>query len=144
MKKSDIAAERMRSGFNCAQSVFSVFTEEQGMSRETAFRIACGFGAGFGGKADVCGAVSGMIMAIGAKYGKATPEDNAAKEKTYALVKTCLARFAEKNGSLVCRELLGHDISTAGGLKTARKNKLFETRCVQLVRNAAEILDEMT
>lgn len=142
MKRTDVAVERMQSGFNCTQSVFSAFAEELGIDRETAYRIACGFGGGCGGSAGTCGAVSGAIMAIGTRYGKCKADDAAAKEKTYALVRACMQRFREKNGSTICKELLGVDISAPEGLKTAKASGLFDTRCVQFVRDAAEILED--
>ena len=52
-------------------------------------------------------------------------------------------RFITRNGSIVCRELLGCDISTSEGLKAAKKEKHFKKRCPKFVQDAAEILEEM-
>ena len=40
------AAELFAEGFNCSQSVFSVFAEKYGLPKETALKIGCGFGGG--------------------------------------------------------------------------------------------------
>ena len=56
---------------------------------------------------EVCGAVSGMFMVIGLLYGYSDPMDNSAKAEQYAKVQELARRFEEKNGSIVCRELLG-------------------------------------
>ena len=52
-------------------------------------------------------------------------------------------RFTQHNGSISCRELLGCDISTAEGMRQAQHQNLFKTTCVQMVKDAAEILEDM-
>jgi C_GCAxxG_C_C family probable redox protein len=92
---------------------------------------------------ETCGAVTGAFMVIGLKYGKARDEDDGARDRTYELVGEFVARFKDRHGSIVCRELLGCDLSNPEGLTTAREKGLFETLCPHLVRDAAEILEEI-
>ena len=82
-------------------------------------------------------------MAIGLKYGKAKPHDEAAKEKTYRLVREFVHRFKQRHQTINCGELIGADISTPEGLQAARDKKLFATLCPVFVRSAAEILQEL-
>ena len=70
----------------CSQSVLVPFSEEFGLSKELALKIANGFGGGMARRQEVCGAVTGAIMAIGLKYGKTEPHDKAAHQKTYDTV----------------------------------------------------------
>ena len=72
------------------------FAEELGLDKETAYKIACGFGSGLSRTDNICGAVSGAIMVIGLKYGKVTPKDNAARDKTQMLVQQFLREFAKE------------------------------------------------
>jgi len=58
-------------------------------------------------------------MVLGLRFGAASP-DREAKERVYALVKEFADRFKARNGSLVCRDLLGCDISTSDGYESAR------------------------
>ncbi len=51
--------------------------------------------------------------------------------------------FEERNGSLLCRDLLGCDIGTAEGLAEAREKALFQSRCTKLVQDAVEIVEGM-
>jgi len=51
--------------------------------------------------------------------------------------------FKEKNSSIICRDLLGCDISTTDGKEKASSENLFKTRCVDLVKIAAQILDDL-
>jgi C_GCAxxG_C_C family probable redox protein len=82
-------------------------------------------------------------MVIGLKYGKTKSEDEESKRKTYALVKDFVKRFKDKNSSIICKELLGCDISTAEGIKKFKENNLIATLCPKFVKDAAEIIEEI-
>ena len=86
MTKAERARELFLEGCNCAQAVFLAFAEEK-LDRETALKIASGFGGGMAGMRDVCGAVSGMFMAYGLLCGPADPTDRAAKTNNYAALR---------------------------------------------------------
>ena len=130
-------------GYNCAQIVFSEFAETLGLKREYCLKIATGFGAGMSMMKQACGAVSGAVMVIGAKYGNENENGKEKKLKTYDLVNEFAKQFTEKNKSISCPVLLDHDISTPEGLQKARELKLFETKCPQLVKDAIDILKEL-
>ncbi len=141
--KSEQAARKFRNGFNCSQAVLSVYAEEFGLCRETALKIACGFGGGMGRMALTYGAVTGAFMVIGLKYGNVDANEKEIKEKTYGLVRGFAHRFEKRNGSSICRELLGCDISKPDGLRSAKENDLFASVCPGLVQDAVGILEEM-
>jgi len=143
MTKADEAVECFNKGYNCSQAVLSTYCGEFGMDREQALKVAGAFGAGMGRMCETCGAVTGAFMVIGLKYGKVKVEDEPAKEKAYALVREFAGEFKAKNGSIVCRELLGCDMSTPEGMKFAKEHRLHSTICPKLVRDAAEILDTL-
>jgi len=140
MSRIELALSRFAEGFNCSQAVFSSCAE--GMDEETALRIASGFGGGMGRMAGTCGAVTGAMMVLGLRFGGTAP-DREAKERVYARIREFADRFKARNGSLVCRDLLGCDISTPEGYEVAQEKELFTTTCPRLVRAAAEILEEM-
>jgi C_GCAxxG_C_C family probable redox protein len=144
MTRADDAAACFGCGFNCAQAVRSSCCEQYGMSKEEALKVSCAFGAGMGRMGETCGAVSGGLMAIGLKHGKYREGDDAAKEKTYALAQELARRFRERNGSVVCKELLGLDIGTPEGAKTFKEKEFHSTRCTKYVRDAAEIVSDLT
>ncbi len=114
-----------------------------GLDREKALRVAGAFGAGMGRMGETCGAVTGAFMVIGLKHGKTTADDDEAREKTYELVKEFTARFKGRNKTLLCRELLGHDLSTQQGRDAVLEKNLFITLCPRFVRDAVEIIDEI-
>jgi C_GCAxxG_C_C family probable redox protein len=142
--KTDIAAQKFASGYNCAQSVLSSFCNDLGFDENTASKIACGFGAGMGRKQEVCGAVTGGIMVIGMKYGQSRADDRDAKEKTYAMTRELMERFEKKHGSCNCRKLLsGCDLSTETGQREFREKDLHNKICRECVKSAVEMVEEI-
>ena len=142
MTKSDQAAELFPGCFNCAQTVLSVFCETYGMPKETAVRLACGLGSGVR-SGEVCGAVSGAVLVIGLKHGPTEPGDADAKRFCYEKTTEFIDIFKQEHGSVICRELLGCDISTEAGYQHAVDGNLFNTTCADLVKSAAGILERL-
>ena len=139
-------AERLfLAGYNCAQAVFCAFCDETGLDRDAAARLASSFGGGMGRLREVCGTVSGALLALGAIRGYDDPKDPEAKKAHYRLVQEYARRFREKNGSIVCRELLKNVKVTPGQVPEARTPEFYARRpCLRLVREAAALLDEMS
>lgn len=135
------AVGKFEKGFNCSQAILSSYCEQFGLDFNTALKIATGFGGGMHING-TCGAVTGAVMVLGLKYGS-TDEDKQAKEKTYIKVVQFAKRFIAKNGSVKCHDLLGCDITTLEGVKSAREKGLFSSVCPSAVQDAAEILEEM-
>lgn len=142
-KHSDLAKELFKKGYNCAQAVFVAFGDETGLELENALKISSSFGSGMGRLREVCGAVSGMFMVAGMKYGYTDPLDRVSKAEHYKMIKHLANEFREENNSIVCRELLGlcenKDSSNVQGRTKANHKK---RPCIELVEHAAVILDE--
>ncbi len=133
-------------GFVCSQAVLSSYAKQYDLAPDLAMKISSAFGGGMARTASTCGAVTGAFMVIGLKFGPVFDEgknDKLAKEKTYQVVNTFVRRFKELNRSIICKELLGADISTPEGLKAAEDNKLYDTACTGFIKYAIEILDEL-
>ncbi|MDW7739688.1 MAG: C-GCAxxG-C-C family protein [Bacillota bacterium] len=143
MKKTDAAVQSFANGFLCSQALFSTYCEELGLDPEKALKIACGFGSGMSYTAGTCGAVTGAYMLIGLKHGKIAADDNNAKDETYALIQEFTRRFKEKYGSVQCKDLLGCDISNPEVLQEAKDKQLFTSVCHDIVRSAAEIVENL-
>ncbi len=143
MNRVERALSCFEEGFSCSQAMLSTYGPELGLDRETALRVATAFGGGMGRMGATCGAVTGAFMVIGLKYGRTRVEDEETKEKAYSLVREFADRFESRNGSIVCRELLGYDIGTPEERELAREQGLFATLCPRLVRDAAEIIERI-
>jgi C_GCAxxG_C_C family probable redox protein len=140
--KVEQAVERYKEGFNCSQAVLGSYCEQFGLDSEMACKVAAGFGGGMR-MGETCGAVTGAFMVLGLKYGNTTAEDKEGKAKTYERIKEYTSRFKSRNSSVMCRELLGCDVSTPEGVKKAQEDGLYDSVCPKLVQDAAEILEEM-
>lgn len=136
-----LAEQNFEAGCNCAQSVLLAFSDLTGLDDKTALAISSSFGAGMGRLREVCGAVSGMFMVAGLLYGgKASQEEKAAH---YERLQLLAARFREKNGTYLCRELLAGVPVSSGTAPEARTAEYYKTRpCKHLCGDAAELLDQ--
>jgi C_GCAxxG_C_C family probable redox protein len=93
--------------------------------------------------AEQCGAVTGAFMVIGLKYGKATAGNDGARDRRYALVREFATRYKSRHGSIVCRKLLGYDLSNPKEREAAKQKGLFDTLYPKFVRDATEMLEEI-
>ncbi len=140
---SNTATDRFMGGYNCAQAVLSAFSADFDLPIDLAYRLGAPFGGGMGRLGEVCGAVTGAFMVLGLKYGNTSATDQPAKERAYLTTADFAHRFRERQGSILCRDLLGMDISDPQALQIARETALFTTRCPIFVRVAIEVLEEL-
>ena len=97
MTHAEKAKVLFKSGYSCSQSVFLAFNDMINMEETTALKLSSSFGGGFGRMREVCGAVSGMCMALGAICGYDDPKDRNAKTAHYERVQREISqRCAEK------------------------------------------------
>jgi len=90
------AKENFKIGFNCAESVLKSLADEMSIECSCIPKIATGFGAGLGRHGEICGAITGAVMALGLKYGRSDTKDPEAKEKAYAIVDGFIKTFKSK------------------------------------------------
>ena len=126
-------------GFNCAQTVFSHFAGSLDLDEQTALRIASGFGGGMR-RGNVCGCVTGALMALGLKSGFDQPGDHEAKKRSSQAAVDFEQLFERRCGSILCRDLLGVDISAAEG--KAQAGSVVREKCPGFVTTACEILEQ--
>ena len=140
MKRAERAKALFLEGYNCAQAVVLAFAEDAGLDESVAKAFSRPLGGGMGRLRQTCGAVSGAAVASGVLFPELT------KPEAYALVQEIARRFAEKNGSFNCGELL-----RGSGLKTdtapnpeKRTEEYYKKRpCPELIFDAAEILEDI-
>ena len=142
MSKVQDAVSAFASGFNCSQAVVHTYGPDYGLSELDSVRVSCGFGGGMR-RGDTCGAVTGALMVLGLCFGAQDALDTSTKAGVYSKVTEFQSRFESRCDSVVCRDLLGCDISTPEGMEHATSNNLFKTVCPRMVEVAAEILEQM-
>ena len=101
------ALDYHKKGYNCAQAVIAACSELTGLDEKTALAISAGFGGGLR-SGEVCGAISGAVMALGMAYPFVDGSDAEAKQKIAELAKQCVAAAAVKYGKVRCSELKGN------------------------------------
>lgn len=136
------AMQSYTQGFDCSQVVLGYMADELEFDYDTAMRIAAGFGGGMW-QGEVCGCVSGALMAIGLQYGHDKANDQETKAELIEKVKEFESKFIAQNGSLVCRKLLGYDLSDPEQMKRVMEEQLFARVCPGLAKSACDILDKI-
>jgi len=142
--RNEIAVEKFLSGYNCAQAVLYSFCDDLRFDQDTALKLACGFGAGMARRQEVCGAISGGIIAIGLKHGRGEGQERASTEETYRNVRELMWQFESKLGTCSCRTLLmGCNLNTPEGQRSFKENDLMNKICKRCVQTVVETLEHI-
>jgi C_GCAxxG_C_C family probable redox protein len=140
MTREEKAREYFKSGYNCSQAVLLAFGDKTGLDEKTAARAASSFGGGMGKLREVCGAVSGMFMALGLIEGYDNPKAREEKIAQYKSVQELAGEFSAQNGSIICRELLGLGEKKESPIPSLRTKEYYKKRpCEELVADAVRI-----
>lgn len=151
------AMKNFREGYNCTQAVVLAHSDLLGVDTEQVLKLCQSFGGGMGRLRQVCGTVSAMFLIAGALTGSADPKDPEGKKRNYDAVQRLAAAFEAKNGSIVCRELLGLDKKgtsekespvaeeyRTGSTPEPRTEEYYKRRpCLNLIGDACDVLAEI-
>ena len=91
-------------GYNCAQSVFCACGKYTGLDDKSSLAISAGFGGGVR-SGEICGAISGAVMALGYLKAHEDPSAPAVKQEVAALARDCVDSFRGQYGCVRCEEL---------------------------------------
>ena len=140
------AVENFMAGYGCCQSVVAAFADLYGLDDTLAKKVAAGFGGGVGRMRMMCGAASALVILAGLEKGQTEGNDREGKAECYKLVQELMAKFKERNGSLICAELLkmnGCKVVTDTNIPDERNAEYYKKRpCVRKVESAAKVFDE--
>jgi len=140
------AVENFMSGYGCAQSVVAAFADLYGLDDTMAKRIAAGFGGGVGRMRMMCGTVSALVILAGLDCGQTEGADREGKAACYKVVQELLETFRQRNGSVICAELLGLNgcpVVKNTYMPDERNAEYYKKRpCAQKVESAARIFAE--
>ncbi len=144
MSRIEKAKAYFLQGYACSQAVALTFADVMKINEDVIAKITLPFGGGMGRLRLTCGAVSGMATVIGMVFAKAenSPEN---KKEVYAIMQQLCNKFKEKNGSLICGELLAQMKVPVeiGGEAEKRTEQYYKKRnCAEMVGSAVEILEE--
>ncbi len=142
-KKQDMAVETFSSGFNCAQSVLSTFSNLLEMEPDQLKSVSAGFGGGMGKLQETCGAATGAYMLFSIYCSNQTADNDEAKAASALMIRKFSQKFVRIEGSTNCKTLIGVDLQTEEGMKEAKDKGLFDNICGRCVRTAVGIVEEM-
>lgn len=128
-------------GYNCAQSVLAAFQERIGADEKLLLRAASDMGGGISGTHGTCGAVTGMLIALGLIRGYDDPKDTVSKQRLYAEGQTLIARFNELFGTTNCSELVGSVAPRLSGAPNPLVTEENPKPCTVFVASAAALLE---
>ncbi len=140
MSDVDRAESLFRSGCACSQAVLATYGPRLGLAETDALRVSAGFAGGMR-MAETCGAVTGAFMVMGLAHCDERCKTAEGRKAAYQAIQSLAEEFRTRHGSLACRELLGCDISTPEGAAVATAKGLFRSKCPQLVRDAAQMVE---
>ena len=140
---STIARDNFINGMNCAQSVFTAFSDVHGLDADTAYRVSSSFGGGIGRLREVCGALSGALMVIGWLEGVYPVTDGEAKAAHYKSIQEFAKKYENEIGSIKCWRILDLPEGPSEPVPEYHTPEYLASRpCPHCVEVAARLLDE--
>jgi C_GCAxxG_C_C family probable redox protein len=129
-------------GIDCSQIVLGYAADKAGINSDEALRISSAFGGGmWAGRA--CGCVTGALMALGLKYGHSKPGETERKNTMLAKKNEFEQKFTAEYKSVVCKDILGYDLSIPEEMNRIMEKNLLFTLCPKVVCSACKMLDEL-
>jgi len=104
-KIKEIVSKHYNNGFHCAETIVNTINELFPHNQESSCKVASGFCGGIGKcKQDICGALSGGIIALGSIYGR---EKGGEEINKLILLSTELRQsFLDEFKSTVCKHVI--------------------------------------
>jgi len=137
---TDAVSKRIKelfdSGYYCAESVLLTVTETYGIQSDLIPKIATGLCGGVSRTSNVCGALTGGVLAISLFRGRNLPSEPV--NNTFVPVQKLIDRFEATFGSTNCRVLTGCDLNTPEGQDYFKTNKI-RVKCQKYTEEATRI-----
>lgn len=135
------AASFFYAGYNCAQATALAFAEFFDLKTTDVQKAMAGFGGGFSGRRETCGAISAMVYILGLAHGDYEPNDNDKKTAFYELVRSAIEDFEKEFGTTICKNLLEeYDINPQKNPQV-RDEAYYRSRpCALFIKKAARLI----
>lgn len=143
--RSQRALELFSQNYNCAQSVFGACGTQKDLSEAQRLALAAPFGGGIARQGEICGALTGALLALGEAAGEAMAADPVAgRNALYERTQQLTAAFRSAHGSILCRELTGCILNTEAGQLSYKNRGLHQNLCSKIVASTAELVDKIS
>jgi C_GCAxxG_C_C family probable redox protein len=118
-----------------------------GLEGDDLWLAATGLGGGIGRSQDVCGALTGGVMALGLAVGRgqgSTRETRQqARDEIYPRARKLYERFREELGTVQCLPLIGIDLSAPDGQAQFKQSGARDSVCRPAVHLAIRTVVEL-
>lgn len=121
--------------YNCCESVLLALAKPLGVDSELIPKLGTAIGAGVSLNGLLCGSISSVVMLIGAKYGRSSPDQS--PKPAWDMADGYVAAFRDKFGATTCRELTHLDVKTPEGFKEYYAG-VHDYECTQRLRFAVD------
>lgn len=138
--RARLASDYHQQGYNCAQAVACAFSDVIGLPVERIAALTGAFGGGFR-MGELCGALSGAAVVLGARWPNDDPRDMKAKSFVSKKIMAFQKRFLERFPAVRCREI--RDLHTPPEASPAAVQLGITKPCRIYIVSAVEILEEM-
>lgn len=91
----------------------------------------------------VCGAVSGAMLVLGLAQSHSPQDERRSRQEVLLQAGELRDQFSRQRGSVLCRDILGVDLSSEEGHRQAVLRNLFRDICPWAVADCANILEGM-
>ena len=133
MNEGDRAVMLFGAGFNCAEAVLTVLSNRmRKLGRDCSEMVPCvatGFGGGIGRSGGTCGALSGVVLALGLMGRHERAEDFEGKYRVYDLVGKLIEDFEKEFGASCCKNLIGIDLKSKEERLRFRSDRVHDKVC---------------
>ncbi len=110
--------------------------ESKNIQSDLIPKIATGFCSGIARTCDICGAVTGGVMALGLCLGR--NEKRQSRDPIYSAIRKMKKEFEARFGSSNCKELTGCDLGTKEGQAFFKKQNRIK-QCREYTEEATRI-----
>lgn len=126
--KVETALKAYAKGCTCSQAVIAAYVDELGITKENLYRMMEGYGSGFGGAQEVCGAFAAACMVISFLNSDGN-DTGLTKHDTYEKITEARMLFTDIYKSIRCIEIMHGE-------------KPKPLKCGQKVKDAVRCVEE--
>ncbi|MCL2383825.1 MAG: C-GCAxxG-C-C family protein [Oscillospiraceae bacterium] len=133
-ERKEKAIKLFEQKYNCAQAVVLAYGDSFDLDEDALKKVTSGFGGGIAATGEVCGAISGAVVALGLKYGFTDSLDTETRAKQKEVIRNFMNAFKANHKGVDCRELLTEDEGTV--------HKIHSPKCFSVVEEICDLLEK--
>lgn len=139
---AELAIKHFSEGLMCSEAILMAIAEQNNINSPLIPKIATAFGRGLANGDDMCGALSGGILALSLLQGRDSKEESF--ELLYENIAILKDKFTKEFREDNCTELLGFSLNDEDAKEKFVKNDCKKCKCSNYVGFVAKEVEELT